>query len=175
LCGDGINLETLECDDGNLLNTDGCSDECEIEEGYYCEHPVGGRDACYEICGDGIMLGFFSCDDGNSIDDDGCDSDCKIEECWECDGLSPTTCYIDPVNTIGIENATMADDQSSVTIYFNNSVILQSGFDIYKGITVKVDGPLAPYNFSWYLEDANFIFEGVKTNQFKLNIDYLDS
>lgn len=110
LCGDGVNLGTVECDDGNLLNTDGCNDECEVEEGYYCVHATNGRDKCYEVCGDGIMLGAFSCDDGNYNDNDGCTSSCKIEECWDCDGLSPTTCSIDPINTIGIENATMATD-----------------------------------------------------------------
>jgi hypothetical protein len=52
----------------------------------------------------------------------------------------------------------MVEDQSSVSIFFNNSVILQAGFDIFKAITVNVAGPLAPYNFTWYLEDADFIF-----------------
>lgn len=110
MCGDGINLGTVECDDGNLLNTDGCDEECKVEEGYYCIHPPNGRDTCFEVCGDGIMLGFFSCDDGNNENNDGCNSECVIEECWECDGLSPTKCWIDPINTIGIKNATMADD-----------------------------------------------------------------
>ena len=175
VCGDGINLETVECDDGNLLNTDGCNDVCEVEEGYYCVHPTMGRDKCYEVCGDGIMLGSFSCDDGNLLDNDGCDKECKIEECWTCDGLSPTTCSIDPINTIGITNATMADDQSNVTIYFNNSVILQAGFDIHKAISVEVTGPLAPYNFSWYLKDADFIFNKVQTKEFTIMIDWLDT
>eukprot|EP00347_Sterkiella_histriomuscorum_P005840 403355069 len=175
LCGDGMNLGSVDCDDGNLLNTDGCNDVCEVETGYYCTHTTNGRDTCYEVCGDGIMLGSFSCDDGNFLDNDGCDKTCKIEQCWDCDGLSPTTCTIDPINTIGIQNATMVDDQSSVSIYFNNSVVLQSGFDIFKAIEVNVVGPLAPYNFTWYLKDADFIFNGVQTKEFKLMIDYLDT
>ena len=61
------------------------------------------------------------------------------------------------------------------TIFFNNSVILQSGFDIYKAIEVDVDGPLAPYNYSWYLANANFHFEGLQTDRFEIIIDYLDS
>lgn len=62
-----------------------------------------------------------------------------------------------------------------MTIYFNNSVILQAGFDVFKAITVNVEGPLEPYNFTWYLEDADFIFQGSQTKEFKLNIDWLDT
>ncbi|MCH2108718.1 MAG: DUF4215 domain-containing protein [Polyangiaceae bacterium] len=37
-CGDGILLGDLEeCDDGNLLDGDGCNSSCQIEEGYLCE------------------------------------------------------------------------------------------------------------------------------------------
>ena len=36
ICGDGLNLGSLECDDGNLNDGDGCSSECMIEEGFEC-------------------------------------------------------------------------------------------------------------------------------------------
>jgi len=46
MCGDGKRF-TLECDDGNNNNGDGCSSDCKIERGYSC---VGGspnsRDSC---------------------------------------------------------------------------------------------------------------------------------
>ena len=29
ICGDGVALE-VECDDGNIINGDGCSDKCTI-------------------------------------------------------------------------------------------------------------------------------------------------
>lgn len=35
ICGDGF-LFNLPCDDGNLINGDGCSSTCEIETGYIC-------------------------------------------------------------------------------------------------------------------------------------------
>jgi cysteine-rich repeat protein len=54
------------------------------------------------------MKGYYQCDDGNNINGDGCDEHCNVEVCWDCDGLSPTTCGILPINTIGILNATMA-------------------------------------------------------------------
>ena len=35
LCGDGVRLE-VECDDGNIVNLDGCSDQCKVEDFYSC-------------------------------------------------------------------------------------------------------------------------------------------
>ena len=34
-CGDGTRFKD-ECDDGNLLNGDGCSNQCEVEDGWTC-------------------------------------------------------------------------------------------------------------------------------------------
>lgn len=39
LCGDTkMNLYFEECDDGNLIDFDGCSSGCKVERGYTCEH-----------------------------------------------------------------------------------------------------------------------------------------
>lgn len=35
ICGDGIDLE-YQCDDGNVLNGDGCSSNCLVEPGWHC-------------------------------------------------------------------------------------------------------------------------------------------
>ena len=35
-CGDGRRINH-ECDDGNKVSEDGCSDECKIESGYECQ------------------------------------------------------------------------------------------------------------------------------------------
>lgn len=49
VCGDGVNLGTVECDDGNQRNGDGCSAQCEIESGYQCTRGAKGKaDVCYE-------------------------------------------------------------------------------------------------------------------------------
>lgn len=56
-----INVE--QCDDGNILNDDGCSAACLIE---------------LEFCGNGLIEDGEQCDDGNDIDDDFCDNDCNI-------------------------------------------------------------------------------------------------
>jgi len=83
-CGDGIDNDgSLEqCDDGNTVSGDGCSDLCVIE-----------------FCGDEIVNNIVEeCDDGNDDDTDGCKSDCTFaascgngkceyrmgETCWSC-------------------------------------------------------------------------------------------
>eukprot|EP01022_Parablepharisma_sp_SALTPOND_P022078 TRINITY_DN442_c0_g1_i4.p1 TRINITY_DN442_c0_g1~~TRINITY_DN442_c0_g1_i4.p1 ORF type:complete len:495 (+),score=8.09 TRINITY_DN442_c0_g1_i4:1300-2784(+) len=48
ICGDGVNLGLVECDDGNRMNGDGCSSECKIEPGYACLRGANGKqDHCY--------------------------------------------------------------------------------------------------------------------------------
>eukprot|EP00742_Colponemidia_sp_Colp-10_P006444 GILJ01006904.1.p1 GENE.GILJ01006904.1~~GILJ01006904.1.p1 ORF type:complete len:1209 (+),score=121.47 GILJ01006904.1:195-3821(+) len=44
-CGDGIRDSVEECDDANLINSDGCSSYCMVESGYTCV-PASGRDSC---------------------------------------------------------------------------------------------------------------------------------
>jgi len=67
-CGDFNVTGFEECDDGNLVNGDGCSDICLIED--YDD----------DMCGDGILFnGSEECDDGNLINFDGCSSTCDNE------------------------------------------------------------------------------------------------
>jgi len=47
-CGDGKNLGELKCDDGNLLNGDGCNHECRIEYGFKCLRRYLEPDFCYD-------------------------------------------------------------------------------------------------------------------------------
>jgi cysteine-rich repeat protein len=46
LCGDGLRY-SLECDDGNNIDGDGCSRDCRIEPGYQC---TGGSPASPDSC-----------------------------------------------------------------------------------------------------------------------------
>lgn len=50
ICGDGLDYGMNECEDGNLVDGDGCSSECKIESGWTC---YGGgykvKDTCYKI------------------------------------------------------------------------------------------------------------------------------
>jgi len=66
ICGNDI-LETGEqCDDGNLINGDGCSATCQLEQ-------------VDPVCGNGIKETGEECDDGNLEGGDGCSSSCEIE------------------------------------------------------------------------------------------------
>ena len=55
------------CDDGNFVDTDGCTNACELA-----------------VCGDGIVwAGVEECDDGNSNDGDGCTNACTLAVCGD--------------------------------------------------------------------------------------------
>ncbi len=64
-CGDGKVQFALgeQCDDGNNVNTDACTNECKAP-----------------ACGDGIVQAGEECDDGNKADGDSCSSDCLIPD-----------------------------------------------------------------------------------------------
>nr|MDA3864770.1 DUF4215 domain-containing protein [Deltaproteobacteria bacterium] len=63
LCSNGIVEPGEECDDGNLVNHDGCNEFCMIES----------------FCSNGIVEPGEECDDDNKEDGDGCDDKCMIE------------------------------------------------------------------------------------------------
>uniref|UniRef100_A0A8C2IS31 Pappalysin 2 n=1 Tax=Cyprinus carpio TaxID=7962 RepID=A0A8C2IS31_CYPCA len=54
-CGDGTLQGTEDCDDGNLLNGDGCSKKCQVEPGFKCH---GRPSLCYVFEGDGVCEEF---------------------------------------------------------------------------------------------------------------------
>ena len=47
ICGDGVNLGYVECDDGNKFSGDGCSAECKVETGFECRNEENKADYCY--------------------------------------------------------------------------------------------------------------------------------
>jgi len=69
-CGDGVLGPVLidgtyyaeECDDGNRLPGDGCSEYCFAEQGWNC--PPFDHEPCQPICGDGLQVGDEVCDPG---------------------------------------------------------------------------------------------------------------
>ncbi|XP_061653811.1 pappalysin-2 isoform X1 [Phyllopteryx taeniolatus] len=54
-CGDGVIRGTEECDNGNLLDGDGCSKKCHKEKGFNC---IGEPSQCYVFDGDGVCEDF---------------------------------------------------------------------------------------------------------------------
>eukprot|EP00826_Nyctotherus_ovalis_P044318 TRINITY_DN4779_c0_g2_i7.p1 TRINITY_DN4779_c0_g2~~TRINITY_DN4779_c0_g2_i7.p1 ORF type:complete len:312 (+),score=42.09 TRINITY_DN4779_c0_g2_i7:81-1016(+) len=49
ICGDGIHLGQVECDDGNTKSGDGCSSDCKIEKSYSCISYSNGPSTCFNI------------------------------------------------------------------------------------------------------------------------------
>lgn len=104
LCGDGVLDSGEQCDDGNMVDNDGCSGEClvpeiwcgngVIESGEQCDDGnISFGDGCspvctmesdiallvQETCGDGVVDFGEQCDDGNVRSGDGCSSLCQDE------------------------------------------------------------------------------------------------
>jgi len=96
ICGNGIIEAGEACDDGNLVNGDGCENNCTltgaicgngiIEAGEACDdgNLVNG-DGCENnctltgaICGNGIIEAGETCDDGNLVNGDGCENNCTL-------------------------------------------------------------------------------------------------
>lgn len=78
LCGNGVIEKSEECDDGNLINGDGCNHFCFLEP--HCTFNNTDPDSpphinCTSHCGNGIIEADLleECDDGNNINGDGCD------------------------------------------------------------------------------------------------------
>jgi fibro-slime domain-containing protein len=83
-CGDGILELTEECDDGNAVSGDGCSQICQLENNYVCPN-AGQPCVSIAVCGNGILTSDETCDDGNTQSGDGCSADCKtVEPGWQC-------------------------------------------------------------------------------------------
>ena len=90
ICGDGVVEFPESCDDGNMVNGDGCSNMCTVESGWSCS---GTTSICSPIavCGNGIVESGEACDDGNMSNGDGCNNTCTVQSGWSCTG-SPSVC-----------------------------------------------------------------------------------
>ena len=47
VCGDGILSSAEHCDDGNIIDRDGCSSSCFVEEYFICTVTVGAISSCF--------------------------------------------------------------------------------------------------------------------------------
>ena len=72
ICGNGIKESPEECDDGNVVNGDGCSSTCMTE--------VPPPPPIPAVCGNGDKESPEECDDGNVVNGDGCSSTCMTEQ-----------------------------------------------------------------------------------------------
>lgn len=56
VCGDGLRF-TLQCDDGNLIDGDGCSSTCDVESGWTCGGgSPNSRDTCTNVRPTRVMM-----------------------------------------------------------------------------------------------------------------------
>ena len=104
-CGDGILKDGEECDDGNLIDRDGCTRDCQparcgdgiVRIDVAPDDPnfeacddgnEEDRDACTGCaiarCGDGVVRqGLEDCDDGNTVNTDQCSNACEPARCGD--------------------------------------------------------------------------------------------
>jgi len=84
-CGDGLKYwdhYSEICDDGNLVDGDGCSSTCQIESLYQCDlsttNATEGALSVCSLCGNGVkkLSDGEQCDDGNLTPGDGCSATC---------------------------------------------------------------------------------------------------
>jgi TQXA domain-containing protein len=95
-CGDGVvNQAGEQCDDGNLVDDDGCDRNCTptacgngiVTSGELCDDGnLLDGDGCDgnctpTACGNGIVTVGEECDDGNTVNGDGCDNNCTVTSC----------------------------------------------------------------------------------------------
>ncbi|AKT39081.1 uncharacterized protein CMC5_032280 [Chondromyces crocatus] len=108
LCGNGV-LEPFEaCDDGNLIDGDGCQSDC----------------SDVALCGNGIVNPGETCDDGNTSSGDGCSATCAVEPGFACGGTYPSTCgrpEVEPNNN-AVEADARALDPSPVLFTYRGRV-----------------------------------------------------
>ena len=91
-------MQTEECDDGNTIGTDGCTDQCKIascgdnriqtgvedcERNNDCSPGQSCNQCMCEQCGNSIREGNEECDDGNTNDFDACSNECKSTTCGD--------------------------------------------------------------------------------------------
>ena len=81
LCGDGVVDAGEECDDGNLVDDDGCSMACTLEDEDTTSTTSTSTSTSTSggpLCGDGVVGPGEECDDGNTVDDDQCTNTCTL-------------------------------------------------------------------------------------------------
>ncbi len=100
VCGNGMLESGEQCDDGNVVNGDGCNATCGLEVGFKC--PMPGSPCVAATCGNGMVEGLEQCDDGPwTADSTGTVKDRPYDGCYQCKrevncpvgaGPGPTAC-----------------------------------------------------------------------------------
>jgi cysteine-rich repeat protein len=120
ICGNGIIESGESCDDGNMVNGDGCSNTCSVEA----------------FCGNGIVESGETCDDGNTVNGDGCSNTCKVETAVCGNGIVENGESCDDGNMV---NGDGCSNTCTVETMCGNGIV-ESGESCDDGNTVNGDG-----------------------------------
>ncbi len=140
-CGDGIVNEGEECDDGNTVDDDDCSNACTAAR-----------------CGDGIVQGQEQCDDGNTVDDDACSNACLLTSCG--DGIVQPGEACDDGNDI---NDDMCSNACTEAVCGDGIVQATLGEECDDGNTVDDGTCWSDCTLSWLWDDAEQDVPGLWT------------
>ena len=90
LCGNAALDAGEQCDDGNAIASDGCTN-CIVDDDFTCSRVDSSNlnpDTCTHRCGNSALdsHGTYTeeCDDSNIQNDDGCSDLCIIEDAYTC-------------------------------------------------------------------------------------------
>ena len=97
-CGDGAVDPNEQCDDGNQLDRDACTNLCktarcgdsivwvdqeECDDGNTINNDDCSNACSLPRCGDDILQAGEQCDDGNTVNDDDCSNVCELPRCGD--------------------------------------------------------------------------------------------
>ena len=147
-CGDGVVGPGEECDDGNAIDTDACTNGCQAarcgdgivgpseqcDDGNTNPNDTCRNDCRTNVCGDQVVNPTTEqCDDGNQVDTDGCTNQCKLPRCG--DGIVQTGEQCDDGNQVNDDAC-----NNSCGIARCGDGIVQAGEECDDGNTVPNDG-----------------------------------
>ena len=154
-----------ECDDGNTVNDDSCSNACKLNLAN-CTDP-----AICPVCGNHKQEAGEECDDGNTLPGDGCASNCTLEVCGDgirkpiLTNLSVTyvgrSCNTGPkdiyltLNGVEVARAPLpetCDCQPGIaTLSVPSTILAETGKGVDARVELHATGDLA-----WAVVDSNF-------------------
>ncbi|MFP6609370.1 MAG: DUF4215 domain-containing protein [Deltaproteobacteria bacterium] len=167
-CGNSQAEAGEQCDDGNILDGDGCDSNCTFTAcgngvltlGEECDDGnVEDRDGCSSVCtivecGNGIQEPGEQCDDGNAVAGDGCELDCTRTPTTTTGAPTTTTSTTLPpttTTTTTTTTSTTSSTSTTTTLPFGRREC-EISFDItttatMSAVQAEVDYSAAPGNF----------------------------
>ncbi|XP_034038636.1 pappalysin-2 [Thalassophryne amazonica] len=148
-CGDALIQGTEECDDGNLLDDDGCSKKCSKEVGFNCN---GEPSQCYVFDGDGVCEEF---ERGSSVQDCGYFTPLGYMDQW----ASTATASHQDVKGCPAHAATGEPSLTKLCRYHHLKVRDQPPFDAWFPCTAQSDTNNGLEHSFWL--KVGFVYPGV--------------